>query len=197
MIQRDIFGITDAIYNYLSAACEGCTLRWKKSDSTDAQDYEEVKPTVYEYTFDDANLPSGPSVLIQTTRVNPDSIHYVMYISCYHPAVQECEIADRQENTDIYKYRTDETDNQTVPARDYSSGGVRRELYRVTLMLADYVFTSLMRMGIDSARLQGLTMIPPSAYMQSFPECDCTIEFDAVYVSKPVAIVGTELSDLL
>ena len=198
IIERSVFGITDIIYNYLTSACESCTLRWKKSDSTDAQDYEEAKPMVYKYVYDGEYVPSGATVLLQTTRISPDSIHYVVYVSCCHPAVQECEIADPVEGeTNSYEYRTDEVDNESVPAKGFSSDGVRRELYRVTLMLADYVFTSLMRMSMDSMRMQGLSLIPPSAYMQEFPYCSASIEFDALYLSKPAAMVGTELSDLL
>lgn len=197
-IERNVFGITDAIYSHLSAACESCTLRWKRTDSTEADAYAEVKPEVYEYTYDGEEIPDGPSVLIQTTRISPDSIHYVVYVSCCHPAVQECEMADPVEGeTNSYEYRTDEVDNESVPAKGFSSDGVRRELYRVTLMLADYVFTSLMRMSMDSMRMQGLSLIPPSAYMQEFPYCSASIEFDALYLSKPAAMVGTELSDLL
>ena len=198
IIERNVFGITDAIYGHLSAACEACTLRWKRTDSTEADDYAEAKPTVYEYTYDGEEIPDGPSVLVQTTRISPDSIHYVIYLSCCHPAVQECEKADPVEGeTNRYVYRTDDVDGESVPAKDFSSDGVRRELYRVTLMLADYVFTALMRMSMDCMRMQGLTLIPPSSYLQEFPYCSASIEFDAAYISKPAAMVGTDLVDLL
>ena len=204
-IQFDVFGITDKIYNYLSEKCAACTLRWKMSTSTDPADYGEAHPKVYAYTFDDEEVPETPSILLQTTNINPSQIHYVIYVSCAHAAVQECETVDAIEGEENkYTYRTETIppeeeggEGTEVPATGYTSDGVRRELYKVTLMLGQFVFESLMRMGNDGARIQNLSLIPPSAFMQEFPYCSATIEFDALYESMPKAVVTTRLQELL
>jgi hypothetical protein len=205
MIQFDVFGITDKIYKYLSEKCAACTLRWKTSTSTDPAEYGEAKPTVYAFTFDDEEIPDTPSVLIQTTNINPSQIHYVIYVSCAHAAVQECETVDAIEGEENkYTYRTETIppeeeggEGAEVPATGYTSDGVRRELYKVTLMLGQFVFESLMRMGNDGARIQNLSLIPPSAFMQEFPYCSCSLEFDALYESMPKAVATTRLQELL
>lgn len=201
MQNRNIFGITESIVSYLSEQCNICTLRWKSSSSTEPADYAEVRPKVYAYTFDgDGEIPDSPSVLIQTTRITPDSIHYVVYLSVVHSAILEAEKVDPVEGTqDQFKYRTEtvEEEGQEVPATGYTSDGVRRELYKITLMLSDFVFTALMRMGNQCAEIRNLNLTPPSAFMQEFPYCSATIEFDAQYHTRPVSVVGTSLQDLL
>ena len=204
-IQFDVFGITDKIYNYLSEKCAACTLRWKTSASTDPADYEEAKPTVYEFVYDGEEIPDGPSILLQTTNINPSQIHYVIYVSCAHAAVQECEKADAIEGEENkFKYRTETIppeeegeEGTEIPATGFTSDGVRRELYKVTLMLGQYVFESLMRMQNDGMQIQNLSLIPPSAFMQEFPYCSATCEFDVLYNSMPKAVATTRLQELL
>lgn len=197
MIQRDVFGITDKLHEYLSNACENCALKWKKSASTNPDDYVEEKPRVYKFTFEGEEIPESPAILIQTTRITPDNIHYILYMTVCHPAVQECEIVDRVEGTREYAYRTDTVDEKKVPAEGFTSEGVRQELYRACLMLGDYVLTQLERMDNDCINLSNLTLIPPSPYMAEFPYCSTTLEFDVSYISMPKAIVGTTLRELL
>lgn len=204
-IQFDVFGLTQKIYDYLTEKCQYCRLRWKTSASTDPADYEEANPKVYAYTFDDEEVPETPSVLIQTTNINPTQIHYVVYVSCAHAAVQECEKADAIEGEkNKFKYRTETIppeeeggEGTEIPATGFTSDGVRRELYKVTLMLGQYVFESLMRMQNDGMQIQNLSLIPPSAFMQEFPYCSATCEFDVLYNSMPKAVATTRLQELL
>ena len=163
---------------------------------------DKIGGLVYGSVYDGEEIPVGPSILLQTTRITPENIHYVIYISVVHSAVQECEKADLVEGAENeYTYRTEtvveEGQDVEIPATGFTSDDVRRELYRVTLMLGDYVFRMLMQMGNSKARITNLTLVPPSAYMQEFPYCSCSLEMDVSYISKPTAVVNTELFDLL
>ena len=189
-IIHDVFGATEALKNLLVQDCDSCTLRFKTSSSTDAEDYEEVKPSVYAFTYDtlSSEIPS-PSVLIQPTSISDGVIHYVIYVCVVHPAVQECEITDEMPaGSRHYQYRD---------GTDFTDEGVRPELYRACLMLAEYVYESLLRLSSTDSRLRGLSITPPSPMMTEFPYCSCTVELDFSYNAFSKKVGGTRLQELL
>lgn len=188
-IIRDCFGASDALYNYLSRECGACTLRFKASSSLDKDDYVEITPRVYEFTFDDPSEIPSPCVLIQPVTVTSSNVHFVLYISISHAAIQECEIVDENpEGSRHYQYRD---------GSEFTSDGVRRELYRACMTLQTFVFNALLKLGSSDARIQNITLNPPSPYMENFPSCDGTVEFDMAYSTQTVAYGGTRLQELL
>lgn len=189
-IQRDVFGVSDALFAYLTQKCADCTLRFKASSSLDKDDYQEITPRVFLYTFDDdtTEIPS-PCVLIQPTLINQQSIHYVLYISVAHPAIQECEIVDEvPAGSRHYQYRD---------GSEFTSDGVRRELYRACLMLENFIFFQMMQWRGDGKLIQNLVANPPSPFMENFPACECTVEFDFTYETRTSTYAGTRLQELL
>lgn len=186
---RDVFGCSDAIYNYLTQKCADCTLRFKASSSVEAEDYAEVTPQVYEFTFDDASEIPSPCVLVQPVNVTASNVHFVLFISVAHGGIQECEIVDEDPTgSRQYVYRD---------GTDFTSDGVRRELYRACMSLQTFVFNAMLKLSSSDARIQNLTLNPPSPYMESFPACEGTVEFDMSYDTRTVAYAGTRLQDLL
>ena len=188
-IIRDVFGCSDAIYNYLTQKCGDCTLRFKASSSLEVEDYVEITPQVYEFTFEDASEIPSPCVLVQPVTVTSSNVHFVLYISVAHGGIQECEIVDENpEGSRHYQYRD---------GSEFTSDGVRRELYRACMTLQTFVFNSMLKLSSSDARIQNLTLNPPSPYMEMFPSCEGTVEFDMAYSTQPVAYAGTRLQELL
>lgn len=189
MIIHDVFGCSDAIYEYLSQKCSECTLRFKKSASLDAEDYEEITPRVYEFTFDDPSEIPSPCILIQPTSVTDGEVHYVLYVSVAHGGVQDVEITiENPPGSHRYVYKD---------GSDFTSDGVRRELYRACLSLQTYVFNAMLKWSSSDALLKNIKLTPPSAYLENFPSCEGTIEFDMHFETHPVKVAGTRLQDLL
>ena len=189
-MMMDVFGVTKALTNLLTKDCESCTLRFKSSASTDSVDYEEVQPRVYAFTYDDfsSEIPA-PSILIQPTRIMGGVIHYVIYVSVSHPAVQEREIVDENPSgSGQFVYRD---------GTDFTDAGVRPELYRASLMLAEVVFESLLKLSSSETRLKNLAINPPSPMMSEFPYCSCTVELDFSYDIYPKKMASTRLQELL
>lgn len=189
-MMMDVFGVTKALTNLLTKDCAACTLRFKASASTDAENYAEVTPRVYAFTYDDfsSEIPA-PSVLIQPTQIMGGVIHYVIYVCVVHPAVQQCEITEESPKGSwqfVYKDGTNFTD-----------AGVRPELYRASLMLAEVVFESLLKLSSSDTRLKNLAINPPSPYMEEFPYCSCTVELDFSYDIYPKKMASTRLQELL
>ena len=189
-MMMDVFGVTKALTNLLTKDCSACTLRFKSSASTDSVDYEEVQPRVYAFTYDDfsSEIPA-PSVLIQPTRIMGGVIHYVIYICVVHPAIMQCEMTDENPSgSNQYVYRD---------GTDFTDAGVRPELYRASLMLAEVVFESLLKLSSSDTRLKNLAINPPSPYMSEFPYCSCTVELDFSYDIYPKKMASTRLQELL
>ena len=189
-MMMDVFGVTKALTNLLTRDCSACTLRFKASASTDAEDYAEVQPRVYAFTYDDfsSEIPA-PSVLIQPTQITGGVIHYVIYVCVVHPAIMQCEITDENPSgSNQYVYRD---------GTDFTDAGVRPELYKASLMLAEVVFESLLKLSSSDSRLQGLSITPPSPLMTEFPYCSCTVEFDFAYSVFSKKVGGTTLQELL
>ena len=189
-IIHDVFGATEALKNLLVKDCASCTLRFKASASTDSEDYAEVQPHVYAFTYDtlSSEIPA-PSVLIQPTNIADGVIHYVIYVCVVHPAVQECEIVDENPSgSHQYVYRD---------GTDFTDTGVRPELYLACLTLAEYVYESLLKLSSTDSRLHGLSITPPSPMMDEFPYCSCTVELDFSYSTFSKKVGGTRLQELL
>ena len=189
-MMMDVFGVTKALTNLLTKDCSACTLRFKSSASTDSVDYEEVQPRVYAFTYDDfsSEIPA-PSVLIQPTRIMGGVIHYVIYICVVHPAIMQCEMTDENPSgSGQFVYRD---------GTDFTDAGVRPELYRASLMLAEVVFESLLKLSSSDTRLKNLAINPPSPYMSEFPYCSCTVELDFSYDIYPKKMASTRLQELL
>lgn len=189
-MMMDVFGVTKALTNLLTRDCSACTLRFKASASTDAEDYAEVTPSVYAFTYDDfsSEIPS-PSVLVQPTQIMGGVIHYVIYVCVVHPAIMQCEITDESPSgSNQYVYRD---------GTDFTDTGVRPELYRACLMLAEVVFESLLKLSSSETRLKNLVINPPSPMMDEFPYCSCTVELDFSYDIYPKKVSSTRLQELL
>lgn len=189
-MMMDVFGVTKALSNLLSRDCKNCTLRFKSSASTNSEDYAEVTPSVYAFTYDDfsSEIPA-PSVLIQPTQIANGSIHYVIYICVVHPAIMQCEITEESPKCSwqfVYKDGT-----------EFIDAGVRPELYKASLMLAEVVFESLLKLSSSETRLKNLAINPPSPYMSEFPYCSCTVELDFSYDIYPKKMASTRLQELL
>ena len=186
----DVFGVTKALTNLLTRDCSACTLRFKKSASTDAEDYAEVQPRVYAFTYDDfsSEIPA-PSVLIQPTQIANGSIHYVIYVCVAHPAIQQCEITEENPKGSWQFVYEDGT--------NFTDAGVRPELYKASLMLAEVVFESLLKLSSSETRLKNLTINPPSPYMEEFPYCSSSVELDFSYDIYPKKMASTRLQELL
>ena len=189
-MMMDVFGVTKALTNLLTKECSACTLRFKSSASTDSVDYEEVQPRVYAFTYDDfsSEIPA-PSILIQPTQITGGVIHYVIYVSVVHPAIMQCETTDENPSgSGQYVYRD---------GTDFTDAGVRPELYRASLMLAEVVFESLLKLSSSDTRLKNLAINPPSPMMIEFPYCSCTVELDFSYDIYPKKMASTRLQELL
>lgn len=164
---------TEQIANELQKYMNNICFRFKNSDDT--TEYNEVKPTVYSFTFDDDTESTPlktPSVLIQFTGLNADNIaSFLVYINICNPALQDKEIVVPVEGkTNVYKYL--DTDN-------INTSSVRLNLYKSCLMLAEQVYIALGKMSNSSQNITNIELQPPSPYLEKFPYCECTITFDS------------------
>lgn len=164
--------IIENISSELQKRMNAVTLKWKYSDSTES--YNEAKPAVYAYTYDDLQdgMPlKTPSILVQCMSLNPDGIaSFLIHICVCNPAKQDKEITEKVEGyNDVYQYGGGD---------GIDSAGVRSELYRACLMLGEQVYLALSRMSNTNLAISNINLETPSPYLENFPYCECSISFD-------------------
>ena len=168
----------EEVVEELQKSMSKITLRWKNSDATD--EYNEAKPQVYAFTYDDLSedMPlHTPSVLVQVMELSDDGIaSFIVHVCICNPALQDKELTyPLQDNPDLYEYGSGD---------DISSSHVRSELYKSCLMLGEQVYLTLKRMGNCKQSIRDVTLEPPSPYLEKFPYCECTVSFTSEIVQK-------------
>ena len=159
------------IVDELQKRMDALSFRWKDSDSTD--EYGEMKPTVYAFTYDDLteNMPvKTPSVLVQFMGLDDaGTASFLVHVCVCNPALQGKEITTPlKENPALFEYGTGD---------DISSSNVRSELYKFCLILGEQVYLALKRMGNCRQNVGNVEFTPPSPYLDKFPYCECTVGF--------------------
>jgi hypothetical protein len=182
---------TEKIVEALQERMNALTFRWKDSDST--QTYNESKPRVYAFTYDDLDnsMPlHTPAVCVQLLSVNDDGLaSYLVHICVCNPALQDREIT---------KPITDDPDHYSYDTGDgFDSAGVRSELYKYCLLLAEQVYLSLKQMGNTNHDIRNVQLQTPSPYLSDFPYADCTVSFDSDTKFVIECTNSSELEDML
>ena len=188
----NVLTLTDYIRDELAKRIEKTAFRWKRTDSLDKDEYNEVKPTVLAYTYDDLNAdgyPSEmPSILIQPVSEEGGEWHYVVFVCVVHPAIQAVEQTVPVEGMPgVYKHRD---------SADYDSFGAKKELYKTALLLTEQVALALKRIGNTNAALSNIVTNAPSPLLPDLPYCSGTVEFDA-RISQTASTIDTRIRELL
>lgn len=182
--------LTESITDSLRTKLDGITIRFKDSAETDK--YNEAKPSVYAWTYDDLvdGLPlHTPSVLVQLMSVNDDeSADYSIHVCVCNPATQDKEMTSPvQGYDDLYQYsQKNGIDTSTV----------RTDLYRACVMLAEQVLVSIRQLSNDYYSFHDVQMETPSPYMKDFPYCQCNVNFIAKK-SNVQSQINTKVWDML
>ena len=186
-----IIEATEYIKTQLEKAMESLTFRWKSSETP--TEYEEVKPVVEAFTFDDTTdgFPSKtPSILVQPVTESNDTWHFVVYIACVSPGVQDLEITTPVEGAEgVYEYS--ESDQ-------YTSSCSRKELLKLALLLTEQVALAIKRVSNNNnaLRISNIQTAAPSPMLPDWPYATSTIEFDYTY-TQTKAVINTDLAALL
>ena len=173
---------TESIADKLQSYMNELSFKWKGSENT--SDYEEQKPKVYAFTFDDlaGNTPlHTPSVLVQVINLDSNGIaKFVVYCCVCNPAQQGKEMTNPVQGEDnVYQY----SDSDSI-----DTSFVRSELYRYALMLGEQVYLAIKKMGNKDESISDVSLIPPSPYMEKFPYCECSVTFDCRLDTTPARI---------
>ena len=188
----NVITLTDFIRDELAKRIEKTTFRWKRTDSLDKEEYNEVKPTVLAYTYDDLNedgYPTEmPSILIQPVSEEGGEWHYVVFVCVVHPSIQEIEKTDEiKGESGVYKHRD---------SADYDSFGAKKELYKTALLLTEQVALALKRIGSTNASLSNIVTNAPSPLLPDIPYCSGVVEFDA-RIPQTASTIDTRIRELL
>ena len=187
-----IIQLTREVVESLQKRMDNITLKWKNSDSAD--EYEEAKPTVYAFTYDDLSeyMPiKTPSVLVQVMGLSDDGVaSFLVHVCVCNPALQGKEITTPvKDNPDLYEYGTSD---------EISSSHIRSELYEACLMLGEQVYLALKKMSNSKWSISNVELNPPSPYLEKFPYCEATVSFSSEIVqSRMFSINNTDVSKLL
>ena len=182
---------TELLRSKIEEAFENITFRWK--DSENPEEYKEVKPTVEAFTFDDLTdgFPAKtPSILVQPVSESNDIWHYVIYIACVSPGIQDKEITTPvKDKIDVYEYSESE---------DYTSGGGRKELLKLGLLLTEQVSLVIKRLANmnKSLRISNIQTNAPSPMLPDWPFATSTVEFDYTH-NIVTSRINTDLAALL
>lgn len=181
---------THEICDVLKRDLDRCTLKWKGGEETDV--YKEEKPTVYEFVFDDISndLPlKTPSILVQFTGLRDNTASYIVYVCVCNPALQDKELTVSEDGGQTFYY---------IDGKKIDTAGVRLELYKATLMLAEVIYTSISRLGMNAGGIYNVELTPPSPYLDRFPYCEATVSFEAACPqSQAVPRNNTEVTKYL
>lgn len=185
-----IIEVTKHISESLQKAFNNINFRWKGNESPDQ--YIEVKPVVEAFTFEDVTEDGypvkTPSILVQPVTESAGEWHFVLFLCCSHPAIQDKEIT-KEVSDGVYEYKT---------GKGYTSIGCRKELIKFGLLLAEQTALFVNRFANDnrSLRISNVTLNAPSPILPEFPYATSTIEFDCS-VSRVPDRINTDLAALL
>lgn len=186
-----IIEATEYIKTQLEKAMESLTFRWKRSENP--AEYQEVKPVVEAFTFDDTTdgFPSKtPSILVQPVTESNNVWHFVVYIACVSPGVQDLEITTPVEGVEgVYEYSENEA---------YTSSCSRKELLKLALLLTEQVALAIKRLSNNdnSLRISNIQTNAPSPMLPEWPYSTSTVEFDYTYTNI-TSRINTDLAALL
>lgn len=185
-ITLKIRDIADKLQTALANVC----LRWKATAETG--EYIEARPTVYSYTYDDMDGETPlhtPCALVQCLSLDGSgNSAFVVHCAVCNPATQDMEKAADPDGDGIYHYSR---------SPRYTSAGTRSELYRATLLLAEYIFYSIQRLADDGEPISEIVLNTPSPYMESFPYCECTVTFNLTIAADIRGRNGSRLCEML
>lgn len=185
-----IVNITESIKKELQSRMDGISLKWKGSDQT--SEYEEKKPTVYAFTYDDLTngMPlNTPAILVQCMSLDDSGLaSFLVHVCICNPAKQDKEITKPvQGSNNVYEYGT---------KKDIDSAGVRSELYRACMMLGEQVYLAIKRMSNTDRSISNVFLETPSPYLENFPYCECSVSFDA-NTSQAVSKIDSKIWEML
>lgn len=188
---HSVIEATEFLRTQLEEAFSNVTFKWKNSENP--SEYNEVKPVVEAFTFDD--LTDGyptktPSILIQPVTESNNVWHYVIYIACVSPGIQDKEITTPVKDKEgVYEYSESE---------EYTSGGGRKELLKLALLLTEQVSLACKRLANmnSSLRITDIQTNAPSPMLPDWPYATSTVEFD--YSDNTITSrINTDLAALL
>jgi hypothetical protein len=180
--------ITAELQDHLNHTC----FRWKDSDSTTS--YAETKPQVYAFTYDELSGTAPlhtPAILVQIISIDSTGLaSYIVHVCVSYPSIQDKEITSKVEGHDnLYQYGNSDS---------ITSAGTRSELYKAALLLGEQVYNILGKMSNTDFRIRNLSLQTPSPYMEQFPYCDCTVNFDVETVKESTeSKLSTKVSQYL
>ena len=186
----NVFTLTDHIAAELRSELDSLTYRYKGTD--DANDATETKPRVYTFTYDceldrDMLPVHTPSVLLQVIKRDSDTVSYLAHIYVANASIVDDEIA----------FDCGDGSYRMGNGEEPCANGARRDLYRACLLLGEGVYNALNTISLSgSARVENIVLNAPSAYMDNYPSCECTVSFDCT-LSNTESFIRSKLEEIL
>ena len=186
----NIFTLTEHIAAALREELDALTYRFKGTD--EPNDATETKPRVYTFTYDgelDRDLlpVHTPSVLLQVIKRDSDTASYLVHIYVANASIVDDEIA----------FDCGDGSYRMGNGEEPCANGARRDLYRACLLLGEGVYNALNTISLSGlARLENIVLNAPSAYMDNYPSCECTVSFDCA-LRNTESFIRSKLEDIL
>ena len=186
----NVFSLTDHISKSLQAELGSLTYRYK--GTADANDATETKPRIYTFTYDceldrDMLPVHTPSVLLQVIKRDSDTVSYLVHIYVANASIVDDEIA----------FDCGDGSYRMGNGEEPCSNGARRDLYRACLLLGESVYNALNTISLSGlARIENIVLNAPSAYMDNYPSCECTVSFDCA-LRNTESFIRSKLEDIL
>ena len=186
----NVFTLTEHIAEELRSELDSLTYRFKCTD--DPNDATETKPRVYTFTYDgelDRDLlpVHTPSVLLQVIKRDDETVSYLVHVYVVNASIVDDEIA----------FDCGDGSYRRGNGEEPRSNGARRDLYRACLLLGDSVYSALNTISLSGlARLENIVLNAPSAYMDNYPSCECTVSFDCA-LRNTESFIRSKLEDIL
>ena len=186
----NVFTLTEHIAAELRSELESLKYRYKGTD--EANDATETKPRVYTFTYDcelDRDLlpVHTPSVLLQVIKRDDESVSYLVHIYVANASIVDDEIA----------FDCGDGSYRMGAGEEPCANGARRDLYRACLLLGESVYIALNTISLSGlARIENIALNAPSAYMDNYPSCECTVSFDCA-LRNTESFIRSKLEDIL
>ena len=186
----NVFTLTEHIAAELRSGLESLTYRYKGTD--EANDATETKPRIYTFTYDceldrDMLPVHTPSVLLQVINRDESHVSYLAHIYVVNASIVDNEIALDCGDGSYRKGIGEEP----------CANGARRDLYRACLLLGESVYSALSTISLSGlARIESIVLNAPSAYMDNYPSCECTVSFDCA-LRNTESFIRSKLEDIL
>ena len=186
----NVFTLTEHIAAELRSELESITYRYKGTD--EASDATETKPQIYTLTYDceldrDMLPVHTPSVLLQVIKRDIDTVSYLVHIYVANASIVDDEIA----------FDCGDGSYRMGDGEEPCANGARRDLYRACLLLGESVYNALNTISLScAARIENIVLNAPSAYMDNYPSCECTVSFDCA-LSNTESFIRSKLEDIL